>query len=650
MTGRSSRSLSINRGRGGKACAALALLGVSLAAPPAGAQTIDELLEMSIEDLAEMSVSSVSKTDQPLGDAPAAIYVIRRQDILRAGAATLPEMLRLAPNLQVYQQNPAEWAVTARGLNGNLEAQSFPNKLLVLIDGRPVYTPLFSGVYWDLPDVLPDDIDRIEVISGPGATLWGANAVNGVINVITRPSSEASGVYADLRGGPDRQVAGVRFAGQLGDDVSYRVHGGLLRDEAFLTPAGLDADDGRRRMGGGFRLDWSPREDDLVSLHGELFDSRISQPGTARETSSGRNVTARWTRRTGANSGLQAQVFYDHVSRDDRAGGGVRFDADTFDAELQYNFLAGASHRIVVGGGARVFAYDIEGTPSIFFDPAADELLIANAFVQDNFAVSPNLTLTAGLKVESLPYAGVSLLPEFRVAWKPAANALVWGSVARAVRSPTPFDVDVEERVANLISISGDPNFRTEKLTAFELGTRLQPDPTFSLSATLFYHRHDDLRSIEFFPGPAIIALGWGNGLGGESYGLEAWADWRVTSWWTLAAGLTVLERHFQFGQGASGLFGVAQIGTDPPYIGKLNSSMNLGTDVTLDLHLRAYGALRDAAIPAYRELGGRLAYEAAPGIVLSLSGTNLLHDSHLEYPRADRIQRRVMAGAELAF
>ncbi len=645
-----------NRTLGGRAASGVGcyriacLIGAAVVAAPASAQTIDQLRDMAIEDLAEINVSSVSKTDQPLGEAPAAIYVISREDIVRSGAVTLPEMLRLAPNLQVYQQNPAEWVVTARGLNGNLAAQNFPNKLLVLIDGRPIYTPLFSGVYWDLPDVLPETVDRIEVISGPGATLWGANAVNGVINIITRRSSEASGAFASVRAGPDRRAAGVRYAGRAGETVSYSLHGRYLRNEGFFTPAGADAEDGRRRIGGGFRVDWTPNDADLVTLHGEIFDTRLNQPGGLSEDSSGRNVTARWTRRTGGGGEIQAQLFYDHIARDDRAGGGVKFDTDTLDAEIQHSFTPGERHRIVWGAGARLFAYDIEGTPSIFFDPAQNELFIGNLFVQDIFAVTPDLTLTAGLKVEQLPYAGTNLLPEVRIAWKPGPTALIWGSVGRAVRSPTPFDVDVEERVADLVSVSGDPNFHTEKLTAFELGTRLQPAASFSLSATLFYHLYDDLRSIEFVPGPALISLGWGNGLEGKTYGAEAWADLRVTKWWTLAAGATVLERDFRFKEGASGLVGTSQLGNDPPYWITARSSMNLAETLTLDFDFRAVGALRASAIEAYQELGGRFAWQATPAMTLSLSGTNLLHDRHQEYPGGDLIPRRIMGGVELRF
>lgn len=626
------------------ACAA----GLMLAAAPASAQSLDELREMSIEDLAELSVTSVSKSDQPLGDAPAAIYVISREDIVRSGAATLPEMLRLAPNVQVFQTHPGGWVVTARGLGGNPEAQSYSNKLLVLVDGRSVYTPLFSGVYWDMPDVLPDSVERIEVISGPGATLWGANAVNGVINVITRRSGDLERFHLDARAGPERQAAGLRVAGQAGEALAYEVHARALREDAADLAGGVEGEDGWRRLGGGFRLDWSASEADLVTLQGELFDGRQNQPGDMREDFSGRSLTLRWMRQTGATGEVQAQVYYDRIARDSRSSGGGKFRTDTFDGELQHSFESGA-HRVVIGGGARLIDYAIEGTPSFFFVPARDELLIANAFAQDSVAITSHVTLTAGLKLESLPYAGVSLLPEFRVAWKASPTALLWGAVSRAVRSPTPFDTDVQER-AGAVELNGNPDFLTEKLIAFELGTRMQPSPDFSFSATLFYHRYDDLRTIELTTGPALLNLTWQNGLKGATYGVEAWADWRVTSWWTLAGGVSLLRRDFEFKPGASGILGTAQLGSDPPHEFSLRSSMNPLSDVTFDLNFRAIGKLPNPAVPAVTELSGRLAWQATPNVALSLSGTNLLHDRHQEYPGGAYIPRRVMAGVELNF
>lgn len=605
-----------------------------------------DLGALSIEDLAEVNVSSVSKTAQPLSEAPASIYVISREDIIRSGAVTLPEMLRLAPNLQVYQSTPAQWVVTARGLNGNPAAQSYSNKLLVLIDGRTVYTPLFSGVYWDLPDVLPHNVDRIEVISGPGATLWGSNAVNGVINVITRDSSQVTGLYADLRAGSDRQAVGLRAGGFLGDDLSYEVDGRWLHQDAAFRAAGVSAEDGRERLGGSFRMDWRPGEADHVTVQGELYRGWLEQPGGARdEEVSGRSLVLRWTRQTRGDGEFQAQVFYDRFKRD---GGAGIFYADTYDAEFQHSMPVGSAHRLVFGGGARLVDYHIDGSDSLFFEPPGRELFIANAFVQDSWTVTPELVATAGLKAEHLPFSGTSLLPEVRLAWQAAPRTLLWASISRAVRSPTPFDTEVQER-AGAISLSGNPEFRTEKLVAYELGTRLQPARSFSLSATAFLHRYDDLRTIELVPGPGL-SLGWGNGLEGDIYGVDVWADWRVRNWWTLAAGLTLLETDFRFKPGASGILGTGQLANDPPYYATLRSSMNLGSEVTLDLNFRAVGALRGAAVPAYQELGGRLAWQPTPDITLSVSGTNLLQEHHQEYSAADLIPRRVLAGLELRY
>jgi iron complex outermembrane receptor protein len=631
-------------------------LGVAivLAGAPdvARGQEIEALRGMSIEDLQNINVSSVSKTDMPLSDAAAAIYVISRDDIIRSGATTIPEMLRLAPNLQIYQQSPSNWVATARGLNGNSGSQNFSNKLLVLLDGRTLYTPLFSGVYWDMPDVLPDDIDRIEVISGPGATLWGANAVNGVINIITRHASETKGLYADVRAGPDRQAIGARISGQAGDELSYQVHGRYLHDQAFDLASGASARDGWRHFTGGFRLDWTPGQADAVMLEGEVFGARENLPVTDREHVSGRSMTLHWNHDLGTAGQVQLQAFYDRIERDDKPTGGGKFHADTFDFELQHNFNTGA-HALVWGAGARLVDYDIDGSPTLFFDPPHRNLFIGNMFAQDSIALSDSLTLVAGLKAEHLPYSGTSLLPELRLAWKVAPSALLWASAERAVRSPTPFDEDVQERSGGGIAILGNRQFQTEKLTSVEAGTRIQPAPSFSFSLTAFYHRYDDLRTIELGTGPLLLNLTWGNELQGETYGLEGWADWRVARWWTLAIGATVLERDLRFKPGASflsGVLGTSQVGNDPPYTVKLHSSMNPLSDVTFDVDFRAYGGLRDAPVKAYRELGGRLAWQATPAITVSLSGTNLLHDRHQEYPGGDFIPRRIMGGVELRY
>ena len=633
------------------------LLGAAalIAALPAQARTVadasgnagvEDLAGLSIEELANIEVSSVSKRSEPLRAAPAALYVIDHDLIVRSGAVTIPEMLRIAPNLQVYQQTPAQWVVTARGLNGNPGLQSFSNKLLVLVDGRTVYAPHFSGVYWDLPDLVPEDIERIEVISGPGATLWGANAVNGVINIITRSATSTTGAYAEVRGGTGQQVASLRFGGSLGDGLSYRIYGRGLRQDAAERADGASARDGWHRLGAGFRVDWEASARDTVTLQGDIFGGTLDEDGGSGEGISGRNIVARWSRDTGEGHGFQLQGFYDRIRRGN-ALNSPKFFIDTFDLDFQHSLALGDRHELVWGGGARLAHYEI-GRKPFFFDPSSRNLFIGNLFVQDSFALTPEATITAGLKVEHDPYVGVSLLPNLRLSANLSETFMLWGAASRAVRSPTPFDTDVQERLGNVISISGNRRFRTEKLSAFELGVRAQPLPAVSFSVTGFYHLYDDLRTIEVGSGPALLNFFWGNQLEGRTYGIEAWASASPLPWWTLSAGATLLRDKFRFKSGATGPFaGTAQNGLDPRHQFTLRSSMNIGTAVTFDVDLRAVGRLQHSDVPSYAELGGRLAWNVSDKVALTLSGSNLLHDRHVEYPGGDAIARKVLVGVE---
>jgi iron complex outermembrane receptor protein len=615
---------------------------------PAAPQAGEDLNDLSIEQLAQIQVRSASKREQPLSSAPAALYVIDHDQIVRSGAVTIPEILRLAPNLQVYQSSPSSWVVTARGFNGLPATQSFSNKLLVLIDGRTVYTPLFSGVYWDLPDLLPDDIERIEVISGPGATLWGANAVNGVINIITRSAASSAGAFADIDAGTVQQAAGVRIGGQAGRDLAYRIYGRWLHQGTALRPGGASAEDGWHRLAGGFRLDWTPAPADTVTLEGDIFDGRDDEPGTAHEHIAGRDLVARWNRDPNEGEHFQAQAFYDRISRATRPNNGS-FYVDTYDVDVQQSLAAGSRNDVVLGGGGRLVHYVINGTPSLFFTPASRNLFLGNLFAQDTFAITDAVSVTAGVKAEHDPYVGVSLLPDLRLAVKPSPSTLLWAAVSHAVRSPTPFDEDVQERAPG-VTLSGNPDFRTEKLTAYEVGVRAQPLGSVSFSATGFYHRYNDLRTVEIGPGPGLN-LYWANELAGHSYGIETWASVSPLPWWTLSAGATLLREdlHFKPGATAPGI-GTSQNGIDPRHEFTLRSSMNLGRSVMLDVNFRAVGALGTVAsggVPAYAELGGRLAWTVSRHLELVLSGANLLHGRHVEYPGGDAIPRKVLVGLQ---
>jgi iron complex outermembrane receptor protein len=618
-----------------------------ISSPPS---RVEDLRDLSIEELGNIRVTSVSKSAQPLRDAPAAIYVITHEDIVRSGATRLPEILRLAPNLQVFQTSATSWVVTARGFSGDSTAQSFSDKLLVLIDGRSVYSPLFSGVYWDTQDVPPEDIDRIEVISGPGAALWGANAVNGVINVITRRARDTQGGVIEAGIGNQERGVGIQYGGRIGDDLAYRLYVRDYRYDDTVTASGARANDGGSKPQGGGRLDWTPTASDLITVQGDSYRGAHAQQGAPNEDVSGGDVLGRWTHTWATGASLQAQAYWDHAARATEEGEGA-FAVDTYDVDIQAAFALGAINRIVVGGGYRESRYDIAGPPTLYFVPAIGRLPLPNAFVQDTLALPASISLVGGLKLEDDPYSGLSPLPSLRLSWTPSDRLMTWAAVSRAVRAPTPFDTDVVEKIGQITYLTGSPNFQTEKVTAYEVGARAAPAARASASLSVFYNVYDDVRTVE--PAPVgFIPLTWGNGLRGESWGLEAWSQYELATWWRLTATFDLLREHFTFKPGASGLLGVSQIGDDPPQQASLRSSFTLARRLSLDADLRYVDALPDPFVPAYVELNSRIAWDVSRRLQLSVSGFNLLHSHHQEFPApaANAVPRAVYAAMRLRF
>jgi iron complex outermembrane receptor protein len=628
------------------ACAVVALwAGVATAKE----MTPGDLARLSIEELGQVQVTSVSKRAEALSDAPSAVYVITHDDILRSGATQLPQALRLAPNLMVAETAAGQYVVTARGFSGSSQAQSFSNKLLVLIDGRSVYTPLFSGVYWDMQDVDLADVDRIEVISGPGATLWGANAVNGVINIITRSSADTQGGLVRLGYGDRERILGARYGGTIHSGLTWRAYVKAFKDEGTRTAGGADAGDSWYRPQAGFRLDWAASDRDAVTLEGDGYWGSRQQGASPDETISGRNLTARWTRAGEEGAQLQVQGYYDRTGRKTDSGGGS-FWVDTYDLDVQDSFTAGGgAHQIVLGGGVREAHYIINGSAGLQFQPPSRTLGLVNLFGQDSITLTDALTLTVGTKFENDPYAGLSVLPSVRLAYRPNDPLMLWAAVSRAIRSPTPFDRDVVEKVAGITLLAGDPAFTTEKLTAYETGVRFDPGDRMSLSVSGFYNVYDDLRSIE--PTGSPFPLLWGNGMRGDTYGVEAWGALQALAWWRLSAGLDVMHESLGFQPGASGFFGVRQAGDDPHVQAQLRSSMDLGPRVQLDATLRHVGRLPDPAVPAYTELNLRLAWNVTDHVQLAVTGFNLLHDRHREFPSpASAVPRSLLAELQWRF
>jgi iron complex outermembrane receptor protein len=603
---------------------AVSLVIMTMLAAGAQAQTVEELRTLSIEQLANIRITSVLKSAEALSDAPAAVFVISREDILRSGARRIPEMLRLAPNLHVAQLGASAYAITARGFNVSNNA-SLSNKLLVMIDGRSVYSPLFGGVYWDMQEVLPENIERIEVISGPGAALWGANAVNGVINIITRDSAETQGGLLTLGAGNLERGGSLQYGGRLAPDLTYRLHVEGMDTSAYQTRGGNSARDRWSQVQGGFRMDWAP-QGNRVSVQGDLYAILQQPDGWIK----GRNVQARWTHEFADGSSVRLQAFYEQAGRYVRGGAG--FLLDTYDIEVQHSFRIGTRHSIVWGAGERSFSYDFRDT-ALALAPPKQTLNLANVFVQDTIALTPRVDLTLGVKLEDEPYVGIQVMPSARLSWKVTDDLLLWTAVSRAVRSPTPVDVNLREFLGPTLFLSGSDAFRPERLTAYEAGLRMQASPRVSFSVSAFYNVYDHLRSIE--PSATLLPLKFGNLLAGLVYGAEFWGSYRVTDWWQLTVGATAQQEHLHFRPGSSQLVGLAFAANDPKYRASLGSMLNLGDGISWWAHLRYVGALPHPPVPGYLELNTRLSWAVTDKIELSLAGYNLLHARHMEFLEA---------------
>ncbi len=606
-------------------------------ATSASLQMVQDLSRLSIEELARLPVRSASKREEPLSAAPTALYVITGDEISRSAANALTEVLRLAPNLQVQQINARDHAISARGFNGYEQS----NKLLVLLDGRSLYSTLHSGVFWELRQPLLDDIEQIEVISGPGGTLYGPNAVNGVINITTRDARETVGGLVRGTFGSNEHTLGARYGFRIGSDAALRFYGQAFSRDGLRDGLGPDIDDGYSGYRLGFRLDTGLGRS-TVTLQGDLFENDSDVlPGDGDR---GGNVNLRWRRELDDRSSLNAQFYYDHLRRRFQ----LATDAlETVDFETQYNRTQGA-HEIVAGFGVRTIRDEFINNANIFgLDPTSRRLWILNAFAQDRFSLAPELSLTAGIKLERSSFSGVELLPNLRIAWHPRPTHLIWAAVSRAVRTPSRIDRNL---VAPPILVAAT-QFRSEKLIAFEAGYRGQPSDTTSLSISLFYNLYDDIRTAEFIGNPLPVRLS--NNLTGHTYGLEAWGNWQALPWWRLSAGVALLGKDFRLETGTSDTTGAAALGDDPNYQLLLRSSMNLGDSVMLDVGLRAVDGLATPATDSYVEADARLGWTVSDTLELFVAGNNLLHRTHAESNDGNRAQlaeRSVHAGTRIRF
>jgi iron complex outermembrane receptor protein len=611
-----------------------------------------ELKRLSLEQLMDIDVTSVTRTEQKLSESAAAIQVITQEDIRRMGALSIPAALRYSEGLEVARVNSHDWAISSRGFNSTVG-----NKLQVLMDGRTLYSPLYSGVFWDVQDTFIEDIDRIEVIRGPGASLWGANAVNGIINVVTKSAKESQGtVLTGGAGTEERGFGGVRYGGKISDNAYFRVYGKYFNRDDTVFANGADAGDAWDMGVGGFRMDWNPTDVSTLTLQGDLYSGNLNNNQVVlspvapfatptRETTDvkGGNILGRWTRIFSAESDLKIQAYYDRTHR----GIPQLFaeNRDTFNVDLQHRFPMGERHDFLWGIGYDATRDDIENSYSIAWYPDRRFTQVISAFVQDEITLVPDrLRLTLGSKFDHNDFTGFEIQPNARLSWQMTPKQTFWGAVSRAVRRPTRFDRDLQLRTPlgapfpqpGQAIFQGNPDFDSETVIANELGYRAQLHPRVSLDIATFYNLYEDLRSYELqtpstsgglFQLPVLL----GNRLYGETYGVETGVRYQPNDWWRLVAGYTFLAKHLHTDSGSTDPTGGTIEANDPDHQFYVRSLMDLPGHVELDTSIRYVDELT-TSVPGYLLLEVRIGWSPTPNWEFSVAGQNLMDNQHPEF------------------
>ncbi|MEZ0238952.1 MAG: TonB-dependent receptor plug domain-containing protein [Methylophilaceae bacterium] len=599
---------------------------------------IDSFADMSIEELGNIEITSVSKKPQSLSDAAASVFIITNEDIRRSGAATLPDALRLAPNLQVAQVSASGHAISARGLNGTGSA---PNKLLVLIDGRSVYSPLFSGIFWDAQDVMLEDVERIEVISGPGSTLWGTNAVNGVVNIITRSAKDTQGALASARSGNIGSDTAFRYGGTVGGDGHFRVYAKSSHREDSSLEDGTDISDGWNKNQAGFRMDWDHAENQL-SVTGNVYEGDIGQPrpGSLSVTGttlaldtvsiSGVNLTANWQHLLDNGSKIRFQAYYDRTLR--KVPPTFRDANNIFDVEFQHSLKPIGRHALTWGANYRYSQDEFKSDhPSIGILPEDVNQSWLSLYGQDEISLTTNLNLTLGARLERNDYTGYEFLPDARLAWKVTPHHLLWTAVSRAVRAPSRLDADAFIPRNPPFLLNGGPDIRSEIATVYQLGYRGQISSKLNFEITAFRNEYDHLRTTEIdFSGPFLV---FANEMEGSSHGIEMWGTYQVLPQWRISAGATFLNEKLELKPGSFDLAAPDAAGRDPSHTWQIRSAFNISHDKEFDLSVRHAGELSSPEkVPEYTAVDARFGWRVRKDIELSIIGQNLLGTEHAEY------------------
>jgi iron complex outermembrane recepter protein len=649
-------------------------LTVLLSCGPALAQKPDrgtaagvDLTTLNIEDLMNVKVTSASKKEQKLSRTAAAIVVITQEDIRRSGATNIPDVLRMAPGMNVAQINGSTWAISARGFN-----QQFSNKLLVMIDGRVVYTSNFAGVFWDTVLDFPlEDIARIEVIRGPGGTVWGANAVDGVINILTKNASETRGGMVVAEGGNIDQEGGmVQYGGEVKQGTDYRVYAKYFNRANLLDLNGQNGADGWHQLRGGFRMDSALSSKDSLMVEGDIVTGRegelgfvlpsVTSPGFVAESEQinlgNGSLESVWNHVFSERSDTSLQISFDRHKRDDPQNPETR---DTLDFGFQHHIALGGRQDVVWGLGYRYTTDLILGSLTVFMNPASTAHQVFDGFFQDEIALVPDqLYLTGGMKLEHNSYTGFEFMPSVRMTWAPNAHHMLWLAVSRALRAPSRNDTNLVLNIGDigtgpggvpeLLRLYGNPQYRDERLIAYEMGYRTAIGDHLSIELAAHFNDYDNLQTTEPFapfpeatPAPAhvVFPLRYENLMHGETHGLEIAANWKVTDRWTLAPGYTFEQIHMHTDpSSADTVTGPFVEGAVPDHTAQIRSHFEPRKSLALDAaayevsQLNNQGPASNVTIPAYTRLDVGLTWKPGEQTSFSLVGQNLLQDHHLEF------------------
>jgi iron complex outermembrane receptor protein len=612
---------------------------------------------MSLEQLGSLEVTTASKEPEQVWKTPAAIYVLTQEDIRRSGATSIPEVLRLVPGVEVARIDSDHWAVGIRGFGGE-----FSKSLLVLIDGRSVYSPLFAGVYWQLQDTMLEDIDRIEVIRGPGGTIWGANAVNGVINIITKSTKDTHGVLVSTSGGNlDQGIASVRVGGTNGRGFDYRVYGrGFIRGPEF-HPANDPSNFDHWKTGQlGFRTDWDINSRDSLTVQGDMYEgldgervavslytppSRLVIDGP--HDVGGGNILGRWRREFSKDSDIQVQGYYDRTSRYSPQLDEIR---DTFDIDLLYRVTVKERHNVLMGVGGR-WSPDtiVQKFATLDFEPHKETDSIYSGFLQDQIAiVRDKVALTLGSKFEHNNYSGFEIQPNVRLLWTPTGHQSFWGAVTRAVRTPSRLDQDLQltdilsANPAIYLRVLGNKNFSSEQLLGFEAGYRTLVASKLYVDVAFFQNEYNDLYGfgpgaifVEPTPVPAhvVLQVPLANALKGDTTGVEFAPEWKPVEWWGLKGSYSYLHLYVHDKPGfTDNINTVSDNGSSPHHQFVIQSHFNFPKKFDFDVTYRYVSSLPAQLVNAYGTGDVRLGWHPVADWELSVVGQNLLQPHHAEF------------------